>query len=78
MSSVGTLAKLMERIEQHARNEDDILREDGKVMAEQVKGLRGRLIDQNPRLTRKERNMDRLGKSRSRRNKPHTLSPFSQ
>ncbi|XP_058181242.1 uncharacterized protein LOC131299681 [Rhododendron vialii] len=38
MSPVGTLAELMERIEQHARNENDILQEDSKVVAEQAKG----------------------------------------
>ncbi|XP_058218729.1 uncharacterized protein LOC131329558 [Rhododendron vialii] len=38
MSPVGTLAKLMEWIEQHAKNEEDILWEDGKVVAEQAKG----------------------------------------
>ncbi|XP_058198971.1 uncharacterized protein LOC131314395 isoform X1 [Rhododendron vialii] len=31
---VATLAKLMERIEQHARMEEDILREDGRMVAE--------------------------------------------
>lgn len=34
MSPMDTLTKLMERIEQHARMEDDILRENGKVVAE--------------------------------------------
>ncbi|XP_058189214.1 uncharacterized protein LOC131306806 [Rhododendron vialii] len=38
MHPVATLARLMERIEQHARMEDDILREDGKLANEQAKG----------------------------------------
>ncbi|XP_058217328.1 uncharacterized protein LOC131328398 [Rhododendron vialii] len=37
MHPIATLAKLMERIEQHARMEDDILQEDGRVVAEQTK-----------------------------------------
>ncbi|XP_058219663.1 uncharacterized protein LOC131330182 [Rhododendron vialii] len=35
--SIVTLAKLMERIEQHTRIEDDILREDGKAVTQQPK-----------------------------------------
>ncbi|XP_058208180.1 uncharacterized protein LOC131321193 [Rhododendron vialii] len=60
MSPVGTLAKLMERIEQHARNEDDILWEDDKMVAEQneVRLLQRRL--------RHDQHVMQLGKKRGR------------
>lgn len=39
MYPIDTQAKLMEKIEQHARAEDDILREGDKHPAEQTKGV---------------------------------------
>ncbi|XP_058189283.1 uncharacterized protein LOC131306872 [Rhododendron vialii] len=38
MHPVAMLARLMEQIDQHARMEDDILQEDGKLATDQAKG----------------------------------------
>ncbi|XP_058189221.1 uncharacterized protein LOC131306812 [Rhododendron vialii] len=55
MNPVAMLAKLMERIEQHARMEDDILCEDGKIVAEQTKGPTKKVDKPEPKTYRERK-----------------------
>ncbi|XP_058203076.1 uncharacterized protein LOC131317552 [Rhododendron vialii] len=55
MHLVATLAKLMERIEQHARMEDDILREDGRIIAEQTKASVKKVDKPEPKTYRERK-----------------------
>ncbi|XP_058202934.1 uncharacterized protein LOC131317395 [Rhododendron vialii] len=55
MHPVATLARLMERIEQHDRMEDDILQEDGKLATEQTKGPAKKADKSEPKIYRERK-----------------------